>query len=342
MAKLVERLTLHFDDETDKVGKDISAVALAGDTLFCACDEGAAIETLERHGDGFAHHRRTPLTDIFGDAGIDGEVDLEGMAIADGYLWLTGSHARTRPKPKKSLLDADGMAPPRPVGSRGFLGCVPLAERGGGRFEPVARDGDRIAACLATTDGETLVQRALGKHPLLAPFVELPAKENGLDVEGLAVGGDQVLLGLRGPVVGRRALVVESRMTRTADGSLEPYRFHGRHRLRLFALDLDGFGIRDLCRDGDRLLLLAGPALAHPGPRAIYAVDWPAGQAEPASSRPERLFGLPAEEGDNAEGIALILWQGKRRLLVVHDTGDVRYRHGERKLEADLFEMPAG
>ncbi len=45
----------------------------------------------------------------------------------------------------------------------------------------------------------------------LAPFLAIPGKDNGLDVEGIAVRGDRVLLGLRGPVLRGWALVLELR-----------------------------------------------------------------------------------------------------------------------------------
>lgn len=336
MAGPVAQIALRFAEK--RVGKEISAIALIGDTLFCTSDEGAQIERLQRDGDGFGRHRRIALDGLFGEPARNlGEVDIEGLAIADGFLWLAGSHAHARPKPPDELIDADLIEPPRPVGGRSFLGCAPLVATGDGRFDIVPRDGARTAACLPITDGETTLRQTIGKHPLLRLFVDLPAKENGLDVEGLAVAGDQVLLGLRGPVIGRRAIVVEARMARTADGWLELRRHHRDHRLRFHAFDLEGYGIRDLARDGDRLLILAGPALAHDGPRTVYAVHWPADGAASIDPKPRRVAELPVRGGDNAEGIEVVEHDGAPHLLVVHDTDARRYK--DRTLTADLFRL---
>jgi hypothetical protein len=39
--------------------------------------------------------------------------------------------------------------------------------------------------------------------------MNLPSKENGLDIEGLAVGADCLMVGLRGPIVDSFAVVME-------------------------------------------------------------------------------------------------------------------------------------
>src|SRR5512141_1438607 len=50
---------------------------------------------------------------------------------------------------------------------------------------------------------------AISKDEHFAPFAEIPGKDNGLDIEGLAVTGNRVLLGLRGPVLRGWACVLE-------------------------------------------------------------------------------------------------------------------------------------
>ncbi|WP_354098738.1 DUF3616 domain-containing protein [Bradyrhizobium sp. S3.2.12] len=43
----------------------------------------------------------------------------------------------------------------------------------------------------------------------MSPFIDLPSKENGLDIEALAVAGRRIFLGLRWPVVDSIAIIVE-------------------------------------------------------------------------------------------------------------------------------------
>ena len=62
----------------------------------------------------------------------------------------------------------------------------------------------------ARPDGDDL-RELLRDDDHLAPFLPIPGKDNGLDVEGIAVIGDRVYLGLRGPVLRGWAVVLELR-----------------------------------------------------------------------------------------------------------------------------------
>ena len=101
-------VTLHFSNPdffphvSDPFHLDISAVARAGDDLFLACDETASVERLSRIDDAtFGDQRHFPLSDFFDlPAGPEAETDIEGLAIADDCLWIAGSHALKRKRPK--------------------------------------------------------------------------------------------------------------------------------------------------------------------------------------------------------------------------------------------------
>jgi hypothetical protein len=116
-------------------------------------------------------------------------------------------------------------------------------------------------------------------HPLVAelaaddwlgPFAELPGKDNGLDVEGLAWCGDTLLLGLRGPVLRGWAVLVALRPEHGLHHELGLGETFDGHRYRLYFAGLGGLGVRDLCRDGDDLLILAGPTMDLDGPFRIH------------------------------------------------------------------------
>jgi hypothetical protein len=118
--------------------------------------------------------------------------------------------------------------------------------------------------------GNTLT-RLLREDPHLAPFVGLAGKENGFDVEGLAVAGDRLFLGLCGPVLRGWAVVLELR----PDGDeLALRRFDGRkrRRVRKHFPQLGVLGVRDLCLHGDDLLVLAGPTMDLDGP--VRVLRW--------------------------------------------------------------------
>jgi len=115
--------------------------------------------------------------------------------------------------------------------------------------------------------------RALSQDEHLQPFLEIPGKDNGFDIEGLAVANGRILLGLRGPVLRGWAVILEVELRENKqDPSIlklknigpadQPYRKH--------FVDLGGLGIRDLCIHGNDLLILAGPTMDLDGPVTIF------------------------------------------------------------------------
>ena len=79
---------------------DLSAVATLGRSLFCASDETASVERLihDPASGGYGDHRHVRLDSFFDLPEPGGEMDIEGMAVADGHLWITGSQGLKRKK----------------------------------------------------------------------------------------------------------------------------------------------------------------------------------------------------------------------------------------------------
>lgn len=321
---------------------DISAAAALGDTLFLGADECAGLEVLHRSADGYSDHRRAQLSTAFNLPGGDTEMDIEGLAICDGWLWVVGSHSLTRKKPKKGRpLDASGLARLARLKdnhNRMFLGRLPLRPLDDGRWD----------VCLAEFDGRRPQMLPVGKHvspffkllrddPLIGPFTAIPSKENGVDVEGLIVDGHRIGLGLRGPVINAWALVVEVEVRGHGDDLI----LEG--DLRTHFLDLGGLGIRDLKRQGDDVLILAGPTMKLDGPARVFRWrGWTSGtHPEDLLHRPEPVLELPFGCGfDHPEAMASIRHEGAEALLVVCDTPGENRRSGDRVL-ADVYPMPA-
>src|SRR5262249_29050865 len=86
--------------------------------------------------------------------------------------------------------------------------------------------------------GKGSLRRFLLSNEFLAPFADLPSKENGLDIEGFAILKGRAFVGLRGPLVDSIAVVSELEIA------------HGLRIVRKSAvahfLDLNGLGVRDL------------------------------------------------------------------------------------------------
>ena len=361
VAQPVDHVTLDFSGGAlDAVPRDISACVLTGDTLWVACDESAEVIALERAGaDRFGSPRVFPLTNYFGrfaqpprkksrSLKARGEMDIEGLAAEGGYLWIVGSHTRTRARPKGDAAEAlDRLAKVRRPANRFFLGRLPLHEDRPGRFSAVAeRTGRAPCGTLSFHRERSRLETWLAGDPHLAPFVDLPSKENGLDVEGLAVSGARVFLGLRGPVVRGCAVVLELRLEAKASGALKARRFEDRRRYRKSFVDLDGLGIRSLSVDGHDLVILAGPTLPVSGPSRIYR--WRGALKGDGDTVAERsdvgcLVALPTGRGmDHPEAVEILPGADSgRRFLVVHDApAGGRVDDTLKTVKADLFDVP--
>lgn len=354
-------LLLRFAEgaDADSLRGQLSAVVHAKGHLWLASDESASIERLSRTGAGeYGGHRAFRLADHLDlPADEDEEVDIEGMDFADGFLWLVGSHSLKRRKPKpgrEAHKQIRRLAELRADGNRYLIARLPLVNSDEGEVVP-GRSHDRGgpppgAARLMGTDRGNLLTEVLRMDEHLRPFLEIPGKDNGFDVEGIAAHGDRVYLGLRGPVLRGWAVVLEIRLEDAGpgllrlgaiEGSARPYRKH--------FLDLRGLGVRDLCFHGSDLLVLAGPTMDLDGPAAVYRWRHPRRAAEDAllhRDELEEVVSVPYGTGehdarDHPEGLALYAAGGGEpdQLLVVYDSPDAHRVHGPGAVRADLFPL---
>jgi hypothetical protein len=328
---------------------DISACVISGAALFVAGDEAHAIERLVPDGEGtMGRHVRYALSDFLDLDDPDEEIDIEGLAVDDGWLWITGSHSRTRPDPRDDgsepgLIDLTTLADLKNTRSRCILARIPLVEDEHGYMAPVASDGDRRAGLVRQKKkhGSTLA-RKLAKDELLGPSTRLAAKEGGLDIEGLAVDGGRVALGLRGPVIQTYAVIIEPVIKPRVSGRLH---VEGWPCKRL--VDLNGLGIRDMRVHRGDLWILAGPTQDLDGRCAIFrwsgwAGDPPENETLVRLHEPEHLFDLPVKfNHDHPEGMDFLLGEdGKERLLVFYDSPNPQRLDLERAaILADLFDI---
>ncbi len=362
--KLVAAARLVFQDEgaapraDEPVALDLSAAAFADGHLWLASDELAHVERLTQQADGsFAAHRAFSVDAVVDlPAGDGGEMDIEGMDIDGGYLWVVGSHSRTRRKPKPDKHDdktavarLGRISAVKDAPNRYFLGRLPLVRDSDGTAVPtrsVKGAGLKAAALpFKKKQGNTLT-RLLVQDAHLGPFLGLPAKENGFDIEGLAVRGETVFLGLRGPVLRGWAVVVALRVAARKKGRLDLLPVDGSGALyRKHFLALDGLGIRDLVFDGADLLVLAGPTMALSGPVRLWRWKTPLSATASQMVTGDALTpvaDLPHGQGaDHAEAIAWVPHGRSRALLTIYDSpAAARLDAGARRVTADLFKIP--
>lgn len=344
-----EHLTLDADCAgADDPTSDLSAAARHGNTLFLGSDEGVCIERLSRGATAWTGHERFSLDAIL-DLDASAEADIEGLAENDGWLWVLGSHARTRPKIGKAgndRIDLSTFATLKDTRPRCLLARVPLAADPDkpDTMRPVRIDGDRRAGMLRQSRHGNHLARLMKDSPLLKPFTRTAAKEGGVDLEGIAVAGDRVAIGMRGPVIQTYAVLLELKVTAKPSGGLT---IAGPLHKRL--LELDGLGIRDLKRDGSDLLILAGPTTGLDGPCSVYSwTDWlgdPPQDCEVVRRhRPERIIDLPFGRGDDhPEGLLLLdAPDGERDLVVICDSPAAsRLDPTTKTVRCDRFRLPA-
>jgi len=379
MPSTPRRIRLQFDRTHDslprgkRLSDGMSAGAAMNDTLWLAHDETLFVERLrmtKTRGGGveYAGHRRFDLRKLLAlpasasnvHPGASLEADLEGIAIADGCLWLAGSHSAVRDPvgdlpPSKAIAT---LANIRRAGNRFLLARIPMQPGPEGPMlvrEVTLRNGSTVrAARLPGGRKNNALTRLLREDPHLGPFLAIPSKDNGFDIEGLAVApGGRVFLGLRGPVIDGWACVLEIAVTTHArrSGELAMQRLPGSARsarqsvlYRKHFLDLQGAGVRDLCLAGRDLLVLSGPPMRGKGKARVHR--WKNALAVKRDSMLERrelptLLELPyGEKKNHPEGITIVGQRGNLLgLMTIYESVDDDQRAGRAAIWATLHPL---
>lgn len=335
-----------------------SGAAFTGDWLWVAGDEACGLDRLRRldpvGGEAlrFGEVRDFALADLLDLPGkADEEADLEGLAVADGFLWVVGSHGLKRKNVKPGLDHADNakrLAKVALDGNRRLLACLPIEPDANGApcLVRQARDGRRALRLTGDARGNLLTE-ALADDPHFGPYMGIPGKDNGFDIEGLAVDGHRLLLGLRGPVLRGWSALLEIAVETHGDAlRLTPLDDRGT-LIRKHFVQLDGLGIRDLHFSGDDLHILAGPTMALDGEIRLYS--WLGARTLLAANRDPVRFetaftesvSLPHGRGTNrAEAICELpdgLTARRPDWLVLYDAPGADRREGEHTVFGDLL-----
>jgi Protein of unknown function (DUF3616) len=342
------------------VHENLSGAAFTGtDWLWVAGDEACGVDRLRRLSSignehlRFGESRDFPLADLLDlPGGPDDEADLEGLDVVDGWLWLVGSHGLKRKNIKPDRSDADNAKRLSKLSldsNRRLIACVPIEVDAEGVpcLVRVARDGRR-AMRLKGDALENELTRLLAADPHLGPYMAIPGKDNGFDVEGLAVDGERLLLGLRGPVLRGWSVMLEVALeARSGQLRLKPLDDQGT-LVRKHFIALEGLGIRDLHFSGDDLYVLAGPTMVLNGDIRVFRL--PGARTVLAANREPVRFeanavsesvALPHGRGtDRAEAfcdVPMELTGGKKNWLVLYDAPGPDRRDGEFTVFGDLL-----
>jgi hypothetical protein len=287
---------------------DLSAVAPVGKYIVAGSDEGHVIQILERKGwDTYELARKYSIPDgqeTDRTDKEDPEIDIEGIAANGQVVYIVGSHSRKRSKvevrnPKRHSHDdnRERLRENEPEEARRAL------------FRVTLDDDGKLVGDVDPAD----LWSAIDKFEELRPFTEIPSKENGIDIEGIAAHGDKIYVGFRGPVLRENWVPV---MVTEFDDPIE--------QAELRFVNLGGLGIRDIVALDDKLfLLIAGPMGDGPGGYHIYS--WNGLDCIPgkngAKGAVRHLGQIPTDRDAKAEGIALLPndRDDSLRILIVFD-----------------------
>jgi hypothetical protein len=351
---LLSRLLLRFDAPDDLLLTNLSAVALTPDgSLWLGADEGTGLERLSPiEPYVYGHHQHFELNDFIPLNNQEEEIDIEGLDYCDSYLWLVGSHSLKRKKPKGKDVNSDikRLSEIKAEQNRYLLARIPVQK---GQLLPsfITSEPERQefrSAVLQTSQNGNLLMEVLKTDEHLGGFIStpLPSKENGLDIEGLAVYGNKIFLGLRGPVLRGFAIILELEVEEKNPGVLtlknigekgEAYRKH--------FFGLKGLGIRELCLYGEDLIILAGPTMDLDGIMKVFR--WKNALTQSSNSFSslnsdslEFLFDLPlCLDSDHAEGLELFNSLGQPGLLVVYDSPHPKRIISQQEVLTDIFRL---
>ncbi|MCK9605034.1 MAG: DUF3616 domain-containing protein [Methylomonas sp.] len=359
------QIQLQFEPKLNELGKGkrladgLSAVVQIENTLWLAHDETDTLERLTLSETGrtgqfsATDHNQFSLHDFLtlpvstkNTRTRQQEIDIEGLAYADGYLWLTGSHSlkRNKPKPDQNVnRNQNRLANIIREGNRFLIARIQI-ETHKGSYRLGKTHKKRSAASLQGDKNDNELTKALAHDPHLAAFLSIPGKDNGFDIEGLAVINDRLFLGLRGPVLRGWAVILEIEL----DGQGRHLQTIGPNRqlYRKHFLQLGGLGIRDLCFRNADLLILAGPSMALDGPVSVFC--WQnAGKVKDESfinaTQLQKVIDIPFGHGDDhPEGMALFYPPNAKSatLLIVNDAAAKQRRPKKNRMLADIFPLP--
>jgi len=267
---------------------------------FLDLDDENQLARVYRRGADAAPARALDLSAALGLLATD-EGDLEDAARIGDRLYVIGSHSRNssgqlRPtRYRLGAVDVSGAAPElalAPAGSTATLLQAMLVAANWDAPDP---------AVIAALDAAAKLGDA--SDPDLDP------EKDGINIEGLAAHGAELLIGFRNPLPGGRAIVVSLTNPGAAIAGQTP-RFGG-----AATLDLAGLGIRGMAWSEAHaaVLVLAGP---HDGGVPFLLYKWSG-----APGDAPKLAAAITAPGGSAE--AVVAYPGTKDVQLLFDQGNL-------------------
>ena len=228
-----------------KKPKNISALAIVGDRLVIGSDETSFVQVLNKSANDYdapSDEGKAPIILPSSAFANEDEVDIEGIAAENNTVYVIGSHARVRPggdahkeKYKENRKNLDNppskFEHPQDFGARNIVAKFELDSSG----------------VVINLQNSSLKEVLDATYPFKL-FRDIPSKENGIDIEGLAVRNGKLYAGFRGPVLrGNFVPILEFEFSNPVAHN------------RVLYVKLQGRGVRDMVAVKEGFLILAGP-----------------------------------------------------------------------------------
>lgn len=271
---------------------DLSAIGRMGTYLVIGGDEAVGpdkdlniIQVLSKQEDGqYVAGEDIVLPDV--DKNDGRELDIEGIAVDGNFIYVVGSHSSTRnnaasKKSYKRNRKTFNQGKIKNEPSRDWLHQVEVNQQ----VQPLE------IKSISLTD-------VISNHKALKAFSEIPSKENGVDIEGIAVDDGWVYVGFRGPVFRDNYVPVLK------------FKFDEHEEsVTLLLVKLDGGGVRGMASVMDGFLIVSGPVGDAPGPYLVH--HWNGQDMVPGKDRDDttgyiaKLGEIDVSKG-KAEGILVL------------------------------------
>jgi hypothetical protein len=173
------------------------------------------------------------------------ELDGEGVAFADGYFYVIGSHGRPRSDKPQAEIEAGLKASSKLI-----------------RFKVTDGGGSDIAV-------STKLAKLIAAEPLFNDYRDKELEKGGVTIEGIAVRDQRLFAGFRGPTLGKnngRANILSAALGHFFGDNSADTKFY---ELKLG----HGRGVRDLAAFDNGILILAGPMRDTNGTYSVYWWD---------------------------------------------------------------------
>ncbi len=247
------------DRKLDVVGDDVSGIACVGNDLCLAIsDENRFAEVVRLDRDGFVvrperyvYLEDTSITNKGNDKKSLKELDVEAAAAVGNTVVLIGSHGRSRngrTQPERFSVYAVSLTEPA-------LSAWPEKRSGDDSERKTAKGVKRLGKSeTPLEDGliaQLIAEAETGKSKPVQSAWDQCLQDNGFNIEGLAASKDQILVGLRGPVIKSTSFVLAGNLNaflggRAEDATIYPLPF------------TEGSGIRAIEPIGDGFIVLTG------------------------------------------------------------------------------------